>query len=211
MASAVPGIEQCEEESTKAASSRRALLATGAGLGTLASVPLIGGLFRLREAFAAPSKAQDARILRLVLQLEHMQVAFYEQALQDAGLRGDLRDFARTALGHERQHVAAIRNALGAGSLPEPAFDFGPRTRNADAFAQAAIELEDIAVAAYNGQATNLTKGTLAAAATIVSVEARHAAWVRAIVGEVAAPDPVDKPLTAAETAAGLRRIGVRS
>jgi len=134
-----------------------------------------------------------------------------EQALREAGLDGDLRDFAQTALGHERQHLAAIQQALGARALPRPTFAFGQRTKSADAFAEAAIELEDIAVAAYNGQAPNLTKATLAPAAEIVSVEARHAAWVRAIVGQVAAPDPVDKPLTAQQAAAGLQRFGVRT
>jgi hypothetical protein len=79
------------------------------------------------------------------------------------------------------------------------------------AFTQAAIQLEDIAVAGYNGQAANLTKGTLAAAATIVSVEARHAAWVRAIAGEVAAPDAVDEPMTAKQAAKGLHEVGLRT
>jgi rubrerythrin len=208
---AVPDVEQCGEESVKRASSRGALLATVAALGTFASVPLIGRLFGLGDAFASRSRAQDTRILQLVLQLEYTQVAFYEQALQQAGLKDDLRDFAQTALGHERQHLAAVQKALGGGALPKPAFDFGRKTKSADAFAQAAIDLEDIAVAAYNGQAPNLTKGTLAAAAAIVSVEARHAAWVRALVGQVAAPDPVDKPMTAQQAAAGLHGIGLRS
>ena len=203
--SAAPEVERYE------ASSRGALLATGAVVGTLVSIPLFGRLFRLGDALGARSKAQDARILQLVLQLEYTQVAFYEQALREAGLDGDLRDFAQTALGHERQHLAAIQQALGARALPRPTFAFGQRTKSADAFAEAAIELEDIAVAAYNGQAPNLTKATLAPAAEIVSVEARHAAWVRAIVGQVAAPDPVDKPLTAQQAAAGLQRFGVRT
>jgi rubrerythrin len=185
-------------------------LATFAALGTLASVPLIGRLFRLGDALASPSKAQDTKILQLVLELEYTQVVFYEQALQQAGLKDGLREFAQTALGHERQHLAAIQKALGAKALPRPAFDFGPKTKSADAFAQAAIDLEDIAVAAYNGQASNLTKSTLAAAARIVSVEARHAAWVRAIVGQVAAPDPVDKPMTSQQALAGLHGIGLR-
>jgi hypothetical protein len=51
----------------------------------------------------------------------------------------------------------------------------------------------------------------LAVAAEIVSVEARHAAWVRAIAGEVAAPDPVDKPMTASEVSAALHEIGLRA
>ena len=210
MRPAVPEVEQ-HEEASSAPFSRRALIGTAATVGALATLPLTRRVFRLGEALGSPSKAQDARILQLVLQLEHTQVAFYERALQQAGLKGDLRDFARAALAHERQHLAAIKGALGAKAGPKPAFDFGQKTKSADAFTKAAIELEDIAVAGYNGQATNLTKGTLASAAEIVSVEARHAAWVRAIAGEVAAPDPVDKPMTARQVAAGLHRIGMRT
>jgi rubrerythrin len=210
MRPAVPEVEQ-HEEASSAPFSRRALIGAAATVGALATLPLTRRVFRLGEALGSPSKAQDARILQLVLQLEHTQVAFYERALQQAGLKGDLRDFARAALAHERQHLAAIKGALGAKAGPKPAFDFGQKTKSADAFTKAAIELEDIAVAGYNGQATNLTKGTLASAAEIVSVEARHAAWVRAIAGEVAAPDPVDKPMTARQVAAGLHRIGMRT
>jgi rubrerythrin len=192
-------------------SSRRALLAGAGVAGTLAAIPILRRLFRLGEANASPSQAQDIRILQLVLQLEYTQVAFYEQALRDANLEGELRDFADIALRHERQHLAAIRKALGAKAGPKPTFDFGPRTKSPEAFVKAAIDLEDTAVAAYNGQATNLTKATLAAAAEIVSVEARHAAWVRAVAGQVAAPDPVDEPITAAQAARGLRLIGLKA
>ena len=41
------------------------------------------------------------------------------------------------------------------------------------------MTLEDVAVAAYNGQAGNLTKDALRAAATVISVDARHTAWIR--------------------------------
>jgi len=206
-----PEVEQLDDQSINVASSRRALLGTAGALGALATIPLIGRLLQLGDALASPSKAQDAKILQLVLQLEYTQVAFYEQALRQARLTGDLRDFAQTAVEHERQHLAAIRKALGPKAGPKPRFDFGQKTKSAQAFTQAAIDLEDIAVAGYNGQATNLTKGTLAAAAEIVSVEARHAAWARAIAGEVAAPDPVDKPITAQQAARGLREFGLRT
>jgi rubrerythrin len=199
------------EEYEHRPSSRRALLRTAAAAGAVASVPLIGRLLRVPDAGAAPSKAQDAKILQLVLQLEYTKVAFYEQALKEASLTGELRTFATTALEHERAHLAAIKNALGAQAGPKPAFDFGEKTRSAGAFTRTAIALEDAAVAGYNGQATNLTKPTLAAAAKIVSVEARHAAWVRAISGVVAAPHPVDKPLTAAQVAQRLHAIGLKA
>jgi rubrerythrin len=193
-------------------SSRGRVLA-GAALSAsaVAAAPLVQRFLQAADALASPSKAQDARILQLVLQLEYTQVAFYEQALRDAGLQGELRRFARTALEHERQHLAAIRKALGSKAGTKPRFDFGRNTKSQEAFRQTAIKLEDLAVASYNGQATNLTPPTLAAAATIVSVEARHAAWVRAIGGEVAAPDPVDQPMTAKEAVDGLRELGVKS
>jgi len=190
--------------------SRRAVLGVAA-LGGLVAAPLVGRLVRLADAFASPSKAQDVRILQLVLQLEYTHVAFYEQALQKASLQGELRTFAQTALGHERAHVAAIKGALGPKAGPRPSFDFGPAVRNPDEFKQAAIKLEDIAIAGYNGQATNLTAGTLAAAAKIVSVEARHASWVRTLAGEVAAPEAVDKPMTAKQVSDALREIGLKA
>jgi rubrerythrin len=186
-------------------------LGAAAALGGLAAVPVVGRLLRLGNANAAPSKAQDIQILQLVMRLEFAQVAFYERALREAGLKGDLREFAQTSLGHEREHLSAIRGALGAKTVARPKMEFGAKTKSPSAFIAAATELEDLAVAGYNGQATNLTKHTLAAAAEIVSVEARHAAWVRAIAGEVAAPDPVDKPITAQEFAQGLQQFGVRS
>jgi len=204
-----PEVEHCEHAS-EGSLSRRALIGAGA-LGAIASVPLAGRVFRLGDALGSPSKAQDVKILQLVLQVEYTQVAFYSQALAHGALEGELRDFARTALAHERQHLAAVRNALGAKAGGKPTFDFGARIRSPKAFMRAAIDLEDTAVAGYNGQAANLTKGTLAVAAEIVSVEARHAAWVRAIAGEVAAPDAVDQPMTAQQAASGLHALGVSS
>jgi rubrerythrin len=205
-----PEVEHHQEGSIHGSLSRRALLATGA-LGTVAAVPLAGRVFRLGDALGSPSKAQDAKILQLVLQLEYTQVAFYEQAVQKGSLKGELLEFARAALVHERAHLAAIKQALGAKAGPRPRFAFGAKVRSPEQFTRAAIKLEDIAVAGYNGQATNLTPATLAAAATIVSVEARHASWVRTLAGEVAAPEAVDKPMTAAQVASGLREIGLRA
>jgi Ferritin-like domain len=205
-----PVVPEVEGDDRPPSSRATILGAAAAALAGLASVPLVARLLELRDADAAASKAQDAKILQLVLQLEYMKVGFYEQALKNASLKGDLRTFATTALGHEHQHLAAVKKALGPKAGPKPSFDFGQRTHSANSFVATAIELEDIAVAGYNGQATNLTKPTLAAAAEIVSVEARHAAWVRALAGDVAAPDPVDKPLTAQQVVQRLHAIGLK-
>jgi rubrerythrin len=190
--------------------SRRAVLGLAA-LGAAGAAPFVGRLARLTDAFALPSKAQDTRILQLVLQLEYTQVAFYEQALEKASLHGELREFAQTALVHERAHLAVLKGALGNKAGPRPRFDFGSAVRGPDEFRRTAIRLEDIAIAGYNGQATNLTAGTLAAAAKIVSVEARHASWARTLAGEVAAPEAVDKPMTSRQVVDGLQAIGLKA
>jgi rubrerythrin len=201
--------DRCRESAADLSTRRRALGI--AALGAFAAVPVLGRLLRPGDALASPSKAQDARILQLVLQVEYTQVAFYEQALQKASLQGELLKFAQTALAHERAHLAAIKQALGGSAGPSPHFAFGAAVRDPEQFKRAAIKLEDIAIAGYNGQATNLTPATLAAAATIVSVEARHASWVRTLAGEVAAPEAVDKPITAAQVASGLHEIGMKA
>jgi rubrerythrin len=175
--------------------------------GALVGGGVVWGLSQL--TFAAPSAEQDARVFNLVLALEQLKAAFYDQALARAGLKGELREFARTVAEHEKSHVAFLKQALGGAAGPAPQPDFGDRLADADAFTAAAVSLEDLAVATYNGQAVNLTTASLKAAARVVSVEARHAAWIRSIVGEVPATQPTDAPATEAETRARLRDFGV--
>ena len=116
----------------------------------------------------------------------------------------------RRCLEHERAHLALLEQVLGGAAAKEPEHDFGDATLDADAFARRAARMEDLAVAAYNGQAANVTPEAFAAAARIVSVEARHAAWIRSIVGRDPAPQTTDKPKTEAQVRAGLRRLGVQ-
>jgi hypothetical protein len=134
----------------------------------------------------------------------------YADALSAGKLDGELKAFAETAGKHERAHLALIKRTLGSAAAAEPRHDFGTALKSADAFATTAARLEDLAVAAYNGQAANVSPEAFAAAARIVSVEARHAAWVRSIVGRDPAPQATDKPKSEAQVRAGLRAIGVQ-
>ena len=60
-----------------------------------------------------------------------------------------------------------------------------------------AVAFEDLAVAAYKAQAPRLkSKAVLAAAISIHSVEARHAAWMRRLFGIVPAVTAFDQPLS---------------
>jgi rubrerythrin len=172
--------------STRGRLLRRLVLLGGAG----AAAALLERL--PPSATSAPSAAQDARVLDYALLLEELQAAFYAQALAEARLTGALRTYAEIVVEHERRHVAFLRDALGRGARAKPRFDFGATTRDEAAFARTAVTLEDIAVAAYNGQAANVTPSTLAAALRIVSVEARHAAWIRDLAGMSPAPRAAD-------------------
>jgi Ferritin-like domain len=157
---------------------------------------------------SAPSPRQDRAILRFALLIEDLQAAFYADAIARGSLDGELEEFARVVGGHERAHAAHIRRALGATAPRARRFDFGETNTDPIEFTRAAIKLEDLGVSAYNGAATSLTAAALADAGRIVSVEARHAGWIRDIIGEVPAPDAADHAISAAQAQAAVERTG---
>lgn len=183
---------------------KRAMLVGGAGI----AGAMVAGSPRPTDA--AQLSQPDLRALNLILMVEYTEGAFYAEAIRRNRLKGELLDYARAVEAQEKEHLQFVRSALGGRAEDEPSFDFGDNTGDPDAFATAAGDLEDLAVAAYNGQGTNVSPKTLAAAATIVSVEARHAAWIRSIVGEPPAPDALDTPQSSDEVLDGLQQAGLR-
>lgn len=181
-------------------------LAVGAGLAS--GGILVGGFASL--ALSSPSHRADVEVLNFALAFEELQADFYARALRGLSLRGDWLQFAQVVGAHERAHVAFVRRALGSAAKPSPRFELTRAPVDIGEFQRLSIALEDAGVALYNGQAGNLTAGALAAAAEIVSVEARHAAWARDLAGEIPAPVATDVPADAAEVRARLARVGVR-
>ena len=107
--------------------------------------------------------------------------------------------------GHEQQHVDALIKAIkAAGGTPvkKPTFVF-PVTDQAS-FLKLAYVLENTGVGAYNGAGPALKNPAyLAAAGSIVQVEARHAAAIGLLTGQSVTPDGgFDKPLTKAQVLA---------
>jgi hypothetical protein len=186
------------------------LSAGGAVSAAAAGGAAIGGLGAMASARPAPSRAQDLRVVGFLLGVERIELAFYEGAVRAGALRGELAEFAGAALIHERDHVATLQAALGATpAASAPAIDVGDALTDPHAFVAKAIALEDAAVAALNGQITNLTPERLAAACAIVSVDARHAAWIRDLGGISPAAGATDAPLDAADVRALLQRQGL--
>lgn len=184
--------------------------ATRRGVLTAASLAaggiLIGGVGV--PALGSGSRVTDAEILNFALEMEELQAALYAQALRHAGLTGELKQYAEIVGTHERAHVAFLRRTLGASAKAGPTFEFGDAVTAPDRFAHAARALEDLGVAALDGQAGGLSKPSLAAVATIVSVEARHAAWIRDLIGELPAPAAANPSETAAQVTAAIGRTG---
>jgi hypothetical protein len=160
---------------TRARFVRRLALGSGALLAALASAP---------EAEAASG---DTKILNFDLTFEYLQSSFYVDAVH-AGtvrrMRPDKARWARVLGAHELAHVRILKHVLGDNARKKPFFDFHGVTESEQAFTKTAVAMEDLTVALLAGQAPRFSDRHLVAAAfSLLTVEARHAAWARRIVG----------------------------
>jgi rubrerythrin len=175
----------------------RGALTAGAvdGLGTV-------GPF-VRQAIAQEDGG-DVEIVNFALTLEYLEAAFYQQALDRvSGLSGDVRELVSTIRDNENVHVKALQatvKQLGGKPVTAPPVDFGNAFSSVKSFLKLAQTFEDTGVSAYNGAAPAIkSKDVLGAAGSIVQVEARHAAAIRALNGEQPAEGAFDQALGAQE------------
>jgi hypothetical protein len=185
------------EETADAVGVSRADLLRKAAIGgsaLVASSALMGMLPGVASA-AATASAGDIAILNYALTLEYLEEAFYSDVQSNKILKGRVATFAEVAGRDEAQHRAFLVKALGAKAIKKPSFSFGSATQSVKAFEKTAIALEDTGVSAYAGQGPKIQdKKIVAAALSVHSVEARHAAWIRTLVnapGRQGAPAPV--------------------
>ncbi|MGY3088174.1 rubrerythrin [Hymenobacter sp. UYAg731] len=160
----------------------------------------------------------DAGILNYAYALEQLEAEFYRQvaALPQGLLTGSDYTYFQEVARHEAIHrdflKAAITRDAPSSLIKNLTFDFpnGTFTQRSNILSTAQA-FEDLGVAAYNGVAKLIrTPAYLAIAGQLVSVEARHAAYVRDLVsyGAFAADDVVapttglDKALVPADVAA---------
>ncbi|CAA9583278.1 MAG: hypothetical protein AVDCRST_MAG18-3456 [uncultured Thermomicrobiales bacterium] len=150
-----------------------------------------------RAQVALPIFEDDLMVLNYALTLEHLENAFYKQVLAPGKLQGKAAAYLAIIGADEQAHVDALTAAItGAGGMPTKsrksyAFDnLGDFSTEAGILAVAAI-LESTGVGAYNGAGREImNKTVLAAAGSIVAVEARHTAAIRALIDPNANPVP---------------------
>ena len=177
--------------------SRRSML-KWAGAAAVAAVAFgvdVPGL-RLNQAFAQAGVdlgSGDLGVLNYAYALEQLEAAFYTQVLASpyGGMTRGERSLLQDIKAHEIAHRNLFAHALGGNRIPDltpnfAAIDFSSR----ESVLSTASTFEDLGVAAYNGGGAAIQSPRyLAIAGSIVSVEARNAATIHAIIGS---SDPVD-------------------
>jgi hypothetical protein len=176
------------------------------------------GAVVLGASFAAASEPTDAsaqtpkddRILNFLLLLQYIEAGFYAAATSRGHLRAELRHFAQVAGTHEREHVAALKSVLGSAARPKPSLRFdGSIVSDGSKFVTAAVLLEEQTISACVGEAAHLGTDRIATVAKLLSVDARHAAWIRDVARRLPAPLAADKAAGPARVLAAMRGAGL--
>jgi rubrerythrin len=206
--------------SEKNTTSRRNWFAGSAavlGAGAVASI-----VARAQSTGTATSNTtNDINLLNFALRLENLESAFYSQALATFASKDFQNSVTLQAIGgtkiganiysyiqgiaqNEADHVLRLTQTIVAmGGTPQPidCYAFGFKT--ADQFLQIAQTLENTGVAAYDGAIASLTDPNLQTlAATIATVEARHASLLNLLNFSLPFPTPFDTTQTSAQVLA---------
>lgn len=159
---------------------------------------------------AAPTKRatgpSDGDILNYALTLEHLEDTFYREGLANfteadftaAGFGSDVYGRIKTISSDESTHVSFLTGALtaaGVKPVAECTYAFG--VTSVQSFLATASVLEGVGVSAYLGAAADIMSKTyLTAAGSILTVEARHSAYLRNVNKQSPFPQPFDAPLS---------------
>lgn len=210
--------------------SRRRLVATSAkvaGGGALAlsvaGLPIVGRTARAQDGTpeasptAAISLESDLDVLNYALTLELAENAFLRDNLPSfPDLGTDSFGFSVAEqvglwASQEAIHVATLTDvvaSLGGTPVEEDVYDFEEEAADEDAFLETLLAFANLAVGAYNGGGQFLSDpALLTTAGTIVSVEARHAAYMGSVLDQSPFPDAFDPALAPEEVVGELGGI----
>jgi hypothetical protein len=193
---------------------RKAGIAGGAALsgGALLSALVPAGALAASSGRPPASfGAGDVGIFNYALTLEYLEANFYAQAVANISFTDPhLEALAKVIAGHEAAHVAYLKKALGSKAVKKPSFDFGDAVTSQTTFTATSQILENTGVGAYFGQAFNFAKDAdLAAAVSVLTIEARHAGAIGYYndpsAQSISPNGAFDKPKTAAQVLAAVK------
>jgi len=180
----------------------------------LRSAALFGAGTLLSSSLSAQTAPTDLTLLNFALSLENLEAAFYTQGLaqfsstdfnnstfiQNFGsvISGDVYAYLSLIRNHETQHVRSLQaliTSLNGTPVKPCTYNFGYKT--ADDFITVAALLENTGVMAYDGAMSQISSASLKTqAATIATVEARHASYLSLLTGNSPFPASFDTPAT---------------
>lgn len=144
----------------------------------------------------------DVAVLNYAYALEQLEAAFYTQVVNSpyAGMTSTELDFFQNIRDHEIGHREFFKATLSSSAIVGLEVNFsGIDFSKRDSVLGTAKAFEDLGVSAYNGAAQYISKTAtglvyLGLAGKIVSVEARHAAYIRDLItpGSFADADVID-------------------
>jgi hypothetical protein len=130
----------------------------------------------------------DIAVLNYAYALEQLEAAFYTQVIATpfSGITTEERALLTEIRDHEIIHRDFFKTALAGNAIPGLTPNFSTiNFSSKDSVLKAAKAFEDLGVAAYNGAGYLIQNvDYLLLAGKIVSVEARHAALIRNLLGE---------------------------
>lgn len=177
--------------------------ATALGGAGLLSAAALGASRNGGLVFAqnAPFK-NDLEILNYALTLEYFEATLYA-TLRDGGkLQGRDQQYISLFAGHEQAHVVAVHDTivkLGGTPVEKGNYNF-PTLNTREEVLNLLNVVEQTGVGAYLGAAGYIqNKDILAAAASIMQVEARHTALIRYLLGIAPVPDAFTPPIAPAD------------
>jgi hypothetical protein len=156
---------------------------------------------------AATSSSGDLAIVNYALTLEYLESQFYDKVIKSGLFHGKDLSVLKTFGAEEADHVNALKTVAGqlGTAAAEPTGKF-PIHSAAQVTALAA-SVENLGASAYLGQAPHIkSKEILAAALSIHSIEARHAATLNLLLKKSPTPDGAfAKPMSMAQVLAVVK------
>ena len=192
---------------------------SGVALNAAGQVVITGNLSG--TTYTTAQQQNDIVVLNYALTLENLEAAFYNYAAANftsaqfvaAGFPAYYYTYSTQYIQvHENTHVSALTAVItGRGGVAAPpcVYNFSSVNSVAAYFTTAQL-LENTGVSAYDGAAALITDTNLqTVAATIATVEARHAAFLNLANNASAFPATFDTPLTPAQIVSAVLATGL--
>jgi Ferritin-like domain len=200
-------IAACGSSSSKSSSMAKSSSAAGSGASSSSSSSSTTSSGTSTSSSAASMMSGDLAIVNYALTLEYLESEFYAKVVSSGLFKGTTLSTLKTFGAEENEHVTALKGVAMKLGKPaaKPMGKFPIKSANQVAILAATVE--NLGAAAYLGQAPRIqSREVLAAALSIHSIEARHAATLNLLTKHNPTPNGAfGKPATMQQVLAAVK------